>query len=363
MQRRFLTDTLKSVMRLDLMSVKPDMPLVSQCVNNVRYAWRNERVFRKIRGGGRPVREGVVPPEPNKYRFSPVYPEDGQYTTRPLPIIKMGGRHPETGRVVVRTIGGGHKKKFRWVDFKREGPKDGSVLEELVVQVRYDPCRSARIALVASGDHKRWIIAAENTKVGDIIKTSSVIPRIPGNMDLKIIILLIEALTFLFKYYYLSSLLLIFLLYYLNKRKFCFFIVRPVEGDAHPIGALPIGTLVHNIEFIPGAGGVCVRAAGTSAQYFRKVDNKCFVLLPSKRQLLLDEKCMVVVGRVSNINHGSIPIGSPNRLRWLGKRPRSGLWHRKDGYCGRKIRPPKSIMDTFAEREKEPEFYNLTFKN
>ncbi|GFS43239.1 39S ribosomal protein L2, mitochondrial [Trichonephila inaurata madagascariensis] len=305
-------------MRLDLMSVKPDVPLVSQCVNNVRYAWRNERVFRKIRGGGRPVREGVVPPEPNKYRFSPVFPEDGQYTTRPLPIIKMGGRHPETGRVVVRTIGGGHKKKFRWVDFKREGPKDGSVLEELVVQVRYDPCRSARIALVASGDHKRWIIAAENTKVGDIIKTSSVIPRIP---------------------------------------------VCPVEGDAHPIGALPIGTLVHNIEFIPGAGGICVRAAGTSAQYIRKVDNKCFVQLPSKRQLLLDEKCMVVVGRVSNINHGSIPIGSPNRLRWLGKRPRSGLWHRKDGYCGRKIRPPKSIMDTFAEKEKEPEFYNLTFKN
>ncbi|GFT10192.1 39S ribosomal protein L2, mitochondrial [Nephila pilipes] len=318
MQKRFLTDTLKSVMRLDLMSVKPEVPLVSQCVTSVRYARRNERVFRKIRGGGRPVPEGVVPPEPKKYGWRPVYPEDGQYTTRPLPIIKLGGRHPETGRVVVRTIGGGHKKKFRWVDFKREGPKDGSVLEELVVQVRYDPCRTARIALVASGDHKRWIIAAENTKVGDILKTSAVIPRIP---------------------------------------------VRPVEGDAHPIGALPIGTLIHNIEYTPGGGGMCCKAAGTSAQYIRKLDDKCIVQLPSKRQMLLDEKCMVVIGRVSNIDHGSIPIGSPNRLRWLGKRPRSGLWHRKDGYCGRKIRAPKSILDTFAEREKKPEFYNLTFKH
>ncbi|GIY94924.1 39S ribosomal protein L2, mitochondrial [Caerostris extrusa] len=311
LQKRLLTDTLKLVARLDPVTVKPEIPLVTQCLDIVRYSRRNERVFRKIRGGGRPVMEGVVPPEPQKYGWRPVLPEDGIYTTRPLPIIKMGGRHPETGRVVVRTIGGGHKKKFRWVDYKREGPKDGSFLEELVVQVRYDPCRTARIALVANGDHKRWIVATDGIKVGDIVKTSSVIPRIP---------------------------------------------VRPTVGDAYPIAALPLGTVIHNFEMKPGEGGYFCRAAGTSAQYLKKIDNKCLVQLPSKRQILLDGKCMVVVGQVSNIEHGSIPIGSPNRLRWLGKRPRSGLWHRKDGYCGRKIHPPKSILDTLAEKEKKTRF-------
>ncbi|XP_054721105.1 39S ribosomal protein L2, mitochondrial-like [Uloborus diversus] len=298
-------------------NTNPETSLFGQTLISVRFHRRNQRIFRKIRGGGRPVPPGVVPPEPSKYGWRPVYPEDGKYTIKPLPIIKMGGRHPETGRVVVRTIGGGHKKRFRWVDYKREGPEDGTTLEEKVFQVRYDPCRTARIALVASGDHKRWILASENMKVGDVIKTSAVIPRIP---------------------------------------------IRPVEGDAHPIGALPQGTLVHSIEAEPGSGGKFCRAAGSSAQFLRKLDNKCLVQLPSKRQILIHEKCMVVVGRVSNINHGSIPIGSPNRLRWLGKRPVSGLWHRKDGYCGRKIHPPKPILDLLAEREEKPEIFQFTFK-
>ncbi|KAG8177878.1 hypothetical protein JTE90_004272 [Oedothorax gibbosus] len=319
LQRLTLRETVKTALRLDTASIKPAIPLVNHCLVDVRYARRNERVFRKIRGGGRPVMEGVVKPEPKKYGWRPVLPEDGVYTTKPLPVIKMGGRHPETGRVVVRTIGGGHKKVFRWVDYKREGPKDGSVLEERVCQVMYDTCRTAHIALVANGDHKRWIIASEHVKPGDIIRTSGVIPRIP---------------------------------------------VRPVEGDAYPIGALPVGTLIHNIESVPGGGGEWCRAAGTSAQYTKKIDNKCLILLPYKRktQVLVDEHCMAVVGRVSNVDHGSIPIGSPNRLRWLGKRPRSGLWHRKDGYCGRKVKAPKSILEILGEEEKKPEFYNLTFK-
>lgn len=78
---------------------------------------------------------------------------------------------------------------------------------------------------------------------------------------------------------------------------------------------------------------------------------------------MLDERCMVVVGRVSNLAHGSTPIGSPNRLRELGKRPRSGMWHRKDGYCGRKIKPPKSILDMLAPKEVKPEIYNLTWES
>lgn len=85
-----------------------------------------------------------------------------------------------TGRVVVRTIGGGFKKTCYWVDYKREGPANGGVLEERVYKIMTDPVRSAHIALVAGGDHKRWIIASENMKIGDVIKTSSEIPRIPG---------------------------------------------------------------------------------------------------------------------------------------------------------------------------------------
>lgn len=299
--------------------LEPLFPLLSPNLTPVRFPHhRNERIFRKIRGGGRPVREGVVIPVGRKYGWRPVYPEDGQYTTNPLPIIKMGGRHPETGRVVVRTIGGGYKNKCYWVDYKREGPDDGSVLEEKVYKIVTDDTRSAHLALVAGGDHKRWIIASENMKVGDIIKTSSVIPRIP---------------------------------------------IRPEEGNAHPVGALPVGTVIHNIEVTPGSGGLFCRAAGASAQVIKKFDNKALIQLPSKRQVMLDEKCMVVIGRASNIIHGSIHIGSPNRLRHLGKRPRSGLWHRKDGYCGRKIRPPKSILDTLIPKEVEPEIYNLTWRS
>lgn len=158
--------------------------------------------------------------------------------------------------------------------------------------------------------------------------------------------------------------------FFVNDAWFCHFLifsiyilVRPEEGDAHPIGALPVGTLVHNIEVTPGGGGVFCRAAGASAQIIKQFDNKAVIQLARKRQVLLDERCMVVIGRVSNVTHGSIPIGSPNRLRHLGKRPRSGLWHRKDGYCGRKIRPPKSILDTLAPKESKPEIYNLTWRS
>ncbi|KAM7308737.1 39S ribosomal protein L2, mitochondrial [Ixodes scapularis] len=258
--------------------------------------FRSMRASRRIRGYPRPLVKGVVRPEPMKYGFIPILPEDGVYTTEKLPIRKLAGRHPETGRVVVRTIGGGMKRWFRWVDYKRQAPASGAPLEERVYQVRYDPCRTARIALVASGDSKRWLVATEGTKPGDIIRTSGDIPRIP---------------------------------------------VRPRDGDAHPLGALPVSTLVHHVEKYPGDGGTLCRAAGASAQLLRKVDGRVILQLPSKRQVSLSELCMAVVGQVSNANRMETfyPIGSPNRLRRLGKRPQSGFWHRKDGYCGRKVRP------------------------
>lgn len=85
-----------------------------------------------------------------------------------------------SGRVVVRTIGGGMKRWFRWIDYKRTAPETGPPLQERVYQVRYDPCRTARLALVASGGTKRWLVASEGIKAGDIITTSGHIPRIPG---------------------------------------------------------------------------------------------------------------------------------------------------------------------------------------
>lgn len=94
-QRTFINSLFKAL-QLDLSNTKSESFLIGQNLISVRFK-RNERVFRSIRGGGRPLPEGVVPPEPRKYGWRPVYPEDGKYTTNPLPIIKMGGRHPETG--------------------------------------------------------------------------------------------------------------------------------------------------------------------------------------------------------------------------------------------------------------------------
>ena len=121
-----------------------------------------------------------------------------KYTIKKLPLYKLAGRDPVTGlfgwnpsnltndqylfllkgRVVVSTRGGGHKKKYRWVDMHRNGPKEGPPLVERVIAIKYDPCRTARIALVASGNNVRYIIATTTMKPGDLISTSGHIPRI-----------------------------------------------------------------------------------------------------------------------------------------------------------------------------------------
>lgn len=219
-----------------------------------------------------------------------------KYTIRPIGMRKTGGRD-HTGKVKTHGIGGGHKQKYRWVDFQRlryEPNQEGKPFEEKVVQVRYDPCRSADVALVAGGNRKRWIIATENMQVGNIIKTSGVIGRMAVSAN---------------------------------------------EGDAHPLGALPVGTLVNNLEIQPGRGAQFIRAAGTSGVLLRKVNGTAIVQLPSKQQVQVLETCMVTVGRVSNIDHNKEIIGKAGRNRWLGIRPSSGLWQRKGGWAGRKIKP------------------------
>lgn len=129
------------------------------------------------------------------------------------------------------------------------------------------------------------------------------------------------------------------------------FIVRPNEGDAYPLGALPLGTQVHCVEKCPGQGGLFVHAAGTYATIVRKApNNHVVIMMPSKREFSLPEICMCTVGRLSNVEHSSTPVGSAQRNRELGNRPRSGLWQRKKGIHGRKLRNPPPVR-TITEKE------------
>ncbi|XP_027806245.1 large ribosomal subunit protein uL2m isoform X2 [Marmota flaviventris] len=182
-----------------------------------------------------------------------------KYTIVPVKKRKSGGRD-HTGRIRVHGIGGGHKQLYRMIDFLRFRPEQETKpgpFEEKVIRVRYDPCRSADIALVAGGSRKRWIIATENMQAGDIILNSNHIGRM----------------------------------------------------------------------------------AGTCGVLLRKVNGTAIIQLPSKRQMQVLETCTATVGRVSNVDHNKRVIGKAGRNRWLGKRPSSGLWHRKGGWAGRKIRP------------------------
>ncbi|NXO12429.1 RM02 protein, partial [Oriolus oriolus] len=200
------------------------------------------------------------------------------------------------GRIRVRGIGGGHKRRYRMIDFQRLRYEEGASPEpftEKVINVRYDPC-SADIALVAGGNRKRWIIATENMQPGDSITNSPDIGRMA---------------------------------------------VSAKEGDAYPLGALPVGTLICNLESHPGKGAQYIRAAGTCGVLLRKVNGTAIVQLPSKRHMQVLETCVATVGRVSNVDHNKRVIGKAGRNRWLGKRPHTGLWHRKGGWAGRKIKP------------------------
>lgn len=104
--------------------------------------------------------------------------KDQEYTVKPLKVKRLGGRDPTTGRKVVKTVGGGNEKLYRWVDFKRHAPENGTFREK-VYNVRYDPFYSNLIALVANKGDKRWIVASEFTKPGDVITTHNYLPEFP----------------------------------------------------------------------------------------------------------------------------------------------------------------------------------------
>lgn len=178
------------------------------------------------------------------------------------------------------------------------------------------PNRSARIALVASGDKQRYLIATQNMKPGDLIRST---------------------------------------------RHYSGATVRPEEGCSYPVGSLPDGTLVNTVERFPGDGGRMARSAGVTAAILRKTaDGMVIIRLPSRREVMVSEKCTATVGRVSNIEHNKRVIGKAGRNRWLGIRPSSGRWHRKDGRFGRKIKGPKPVVVYDKKKEARPAQKRIT---
>ncbi|KAB2861981.1 MAG: 50S ribosomal protein L2 [Anaerolineae bacterium] len=179
---------------------------------------------------------------------------------------KAGRNH--TGRVTVRHQGGGHKRKYRIIDFKR----DKFDVAGKVVSLEYDPNRSARIAKIeyADGD-KAYIIAPLDLQVGDMVMNGP-------NAELRV-------------------------------------------GNAVPLKNIPVGTVVHNIELQPGKGGQMARAAGTSAQVLGKEGQYSLLRLPSGEVRMVHEECMATIGQVGNTDHGNVKIGKAGRKRWMGWRP------------------------------------------
>ncbi len=184
------------------------------------------------------------------------------------PLKKSGGRNTY-GRITSRHRGGGHKRKYRVIDFKRN--KLG--VPAKVAAIEYDPNRSSRIALLHYADgEKRYILAPLGLKTGDQVISDEVTDVKPGN--------------------------------------------------SMPLKNIPLGTLVHNIEMRPGKGGQVVRSAGTAAQVMAKEGKYVQIRLPSGEVRMFLQDCRATIGQVGNLDHENVSIGKAGRSRWLGRRPR-----------------------------------------
>ena len=183
-------------------------------------------------------------------------------------VKKKGGRNNQ-GRMTVRNVGGGHKQKSRDVDFIRS--KNG--VPATVKSIEYDPTRSARVALLFYKDGaKSYILAPDGLKVGQTVVSGE------------------------------------------N--------VAPEVGNALPLGKIPLGTIVHNIELKPGKGGAMARSAGTYAQLLAREGKYATIKLPSGEMRMVLVACMATIGSVSNADHMNVSKGKAGRNRWMGKRPR-----------------------------------------
>ena len=184
-------------------------------------------------------------------------------------LRKTGGRN-NLGRITSRHRGGGHKRRYRIIDFKRN---KFDVVGD-VIAIEYDPNRSPRIALIQYADgEKRYILAPVGLKVGDkIISSKSHVPFIAGN--------------------------------------------------TMPLGIIPEGMLIHNIELKEGKGGQMARSAGTYARIMAKENGMITLKLPSGEMRMVTEQCLGTIGMVGNRDHANIIYGKAGRMRWLGRRPK-----------------------------------------
>jgi large subunit ribosomal protein L2 len=186
------------------------------------------------------------------------------------PLTNSGGRNNQ-GRMTMRYRGGGHKRRYRKIDFKRSD-KDGIPAQAKTIE--YDPNRSARISLLAYADgEKRYIIAPDGLEVGETVMNG---PQ-----------------------------------------------ARAEVGNCLPLSNIPLGTQVHCIEMRPGKGAQLARAAGTHAQLTAREDEYATLELPSGETRLVPARCRATIGTTSNVEHENIDLGKAGRNRWLGRRPRT----------------------------------------
>jgi large subunit ribosomal protein L2 len=183
-------------------------------------------------------------------------------------IKKTGGRNVH-GRITARRRGGGHKRHYRLIDFKR----DKTGIPAKVAAIEYDPNRSTRIALLHYADgEKRYILAPLNLEVNDMVQSGP-------EADIK-------------------------------------------PGNTLPLSNIPLGTQIHNIELRPGKGGQIVRSAGTYAQLMAKEDRYALIKLPSGEVRMVLMNCKATVGQLGNVSHENIDLGKAGRNRWKGRRPK-----------------------------------------
>jgi len=183
------------------------------------------------------------------------------------PMKKTSGRN-SYGRITVRHHGGGNRRKYRVIDFKRNKPD----MKATVLTIEYDPNRSAFIALVQYEDgEKRYIVAPNDLKVGDVVESGI-------HADIK-------------------------------------------PGNALPLAYIPVGTFIHNVELYPGKGAQLARAAGIMAQLMAKEGNYALIRLPSGELRNVPANCMATIGQVSNLEHENVSLGKAGRKRHMGWRP------------------------------------------
>ena len=183
------------------------------------------------------------------------------------PLHKKGGRNNQ-GKITARHRGGGHKRRYRIIDFRRN--KDGVIAK--VDSIQYDPNRSARIALLHYRDgEKRYILAPDGLKAGDRVESGADSP--------------------------------------------------PDLGNALPLRNIPLGTEIHNVELLPGRGGAMCRSAGSSARLLAREGDWAQLSLPSGEIRRVPSKCRATIGKVGNPEHMAVVLGKAGRKRWLGRRP------------------------------------------